>query len=572
MSRLVGVASLLVLGCGGGAPAAAVRPDRQTFGDAAGIEPCSQPPSVARPLAVDWRPEERGDLEVVMKRAIAVVAYDCQSVRVLPDCSVEGTYGYVGIAKKEQLLRLEGADELAANLPFSGGRFAASMNRDSTLDVALALVGQRVASRPQLRRAELHGDCGSATHFVRSASVGAFVLKTGTAAKLEAAADIFAFASAGKSSSNETIVNRDGELAACNATTADDAKAAPACSSLVRLELKSLQDGDASAPPDPFLEQVTTNACPAGLAEQAGICGRPVPGKPHLCEYGNAQDCRTQCGSGDAASCTRLGLMHERGDGVSPSPSAAIASYQRACDPPSASAYSPACGRLGLLLLVQPDAPSPPTQALDYLRRACDAGWMQGCQARLEYFRAHPTQMTPDIVGTAERGCNGGNGGACTSVGWLHASGWFGATAPDKPGPPDHERAAFFYRRGCSAGFGLGCTLLAQAYSKGLGVPRDETRSVEILQLACRTGVMSACSELSSFYFLGTGGLERSDEKGMELLTRACEHGHTSSCLVVGLRYRKGISAQKDESKAMQYLKLGCDGGDKHACDQMTKQ
>ena len=283
-----------------------------------------------------------------MKQAIAVVAYDCKSVRVLPDCRVEGTYGYIGIAKKEQVLRLEGADELQANLPFSGGHVQGSMDRGSSLDVALALVGQRVASRPQLGRTDLHGDCGSATHFVRSASVGAFVMKTGTAAKLAGAADVFNFASSGKSSSSESVLNRDGNLTACNSTSADDAKAAPDCSSLVRLELKAIQPGDPDAPPDPFLEQVTTNACPAGLAEEAGKCGRPALGKPHLCEYGNAQDCRSQCAAGDPGSCTRLGLMHERGDGVAASPSAAISSYQKACE----ANHPPACARLGLLLLV----------------------------------------------------------------------------------------------------------------------------------------------------------------------------------------------------------------------------
>src|SRR3954470_5855018 len=232
------ILGFVLCGCAGGAPAAAVRPNRPTFGDAAGIEACTTPPELARPLAVDWRPEDRGDLEVVMKQAIAVVAYDCKSVRVLPDCRVEGTYGYIGVSKKEELLRLDGADELQANLPFSGGRVSASLDRDSSLDVALALVGQRVASRPRLGRAELHGDCGSATHFVRAASVGAFVLKTGTAAKVHAAADLFAFTSRGNSPSNEAIVNRDGDLSACDATTADDPQAAPACSSLVRLELK----------------------------------------------------------------------------------------------------------------------------------------------------------------------------------------------------------------------------------------------------------------------------------------------------------------------------------------------
>jgi hypothetical protein len=259
--------------------------------------------------------------------------------------------------------------------------------------------------------------------------------------------------------------------------------------------------------------------------------------------------------------------MHERGDGVPASPTAALSSYQMACDKD----YPPACARLGVLMLIQPNAPDPPTAALDKLNQACQAGWMLGCQTRLDYLRAHPEQMTKDVVATAERGCNGGNGGACTTFGWMLATGFANATAADAPGPPDLERAAFFYRKGCSADFGLGCVLLAQAYAKGLGVPADEVRAVELLQLACRTGSMAACSDLSSHHFLGTGGVERSDAKGIELLTRACDHGHSSSCFVLGLRHRRGVSVPKNEGKALEYLKKACDGGDKMGCEQLSK-
>jgi uncharacterized protein len=108
-------------------------------------------------------------------------------------------------------------------------------------------------------------------------------------------------------------------------------------------------------------------------------------------------------------------------------------------------------------------------------------------------------------------------------------------------------------------------------YAKGLGVPADEVRAVELLQLACRAGSMAACSDLSSHYFLGTGGVERSDAKGIELLTRACDHGHSSSCFVLGLRHRKGVSVPKNEGKALEYLKKACDGGDKMGCEQLSK-
>jgi hypothetical protein len=197
MSRLRSVgllgcftAMIAATACTGGV-GQAIRPDDPTYAAAASAGGrCLTPSSREAPLVVDWDLQSRGDLEVAMKRGIAVVAYDCKTLRVLPDCRVKGGYSFLGVTVKEQLLRLENADEVKANLPFSGAvlgaKLGASMARGSTLDVALVVIGKRVASRGTLTGAQLAGQCAGATHFVRAATVGAFVVKTGTRGKASA--------------------------------------------------------------------------------------------------------------------------------------------------------------------------------------------------------------------------------------------------------------------------------------------------------------------------------------------------------------------------------------------------
>ena len=73
----------------------------------------------SKPLVVDWKPEQRGDLEVAMSEGLAVVAYDCQHMELLTDCRVEGSYGFKGVVFKQQMIRLADADEIKTNLPLS---------------------------------------------------------------------------------------------------------------------------------------------------------------------------------------------------------------------------------------------------------------------------------------------------------------------------------------------------------------------------------------------------------------------------------------------------------------------
>jgi hypothetical protein len=101
-----------------------------------------------KPLVVDWKPEQRVDLEVAMSEGLAVVAYDCKGLELLSDCRVDGSYGFKGVVLKQQLIRLADADEIKMNLPLSGAQLVAQLDaeldRGATLDLASCTAPARV--------------------------------------------------------------------------------------------------------------------------------------------------------------------------------------------------------------------------------------------------------------------------------------------------------------------------------------------------------------------------------------------------------------------------------------------
>ena len=142
----VAALALTSLSCKGGKTGELVRPTEFTAGDAMGEAKCVEVPSRGTPLIVDWASHERGDLEEIMNGSVAVVRYDCEGLRLLPDCTIEGSYGFVASSQKEDVIQLEGNDEIMVNLPANGVAIAAGLDRDSTLDLGLIMVGKRRAA------------------------------------------------------------------------------------------------------------------------------------------------------------------------------------------------------------------------------------------------------------------------------------------------------------------------------------------------------------------------------------------------------------------------------------------
>jgi uncharacterized protein len=81
----------------------------------------------------------------------------------------------------------------------------------------------------------------TATHFFRSADIGAFALRSGTAGSVRSAAELFGAGVTASSKSSRLVTNTDGDYAACAQATAAATRPPPRCSAAVRLQLTALR-------------------------------------------------------------------------------------------------------------------------------------------------------------------------------------------------------------------------------------------------------------------------------------------------------------------------------------------
>ena len=358
----------------GASVASALRPADPTYAGAAGGGECKPLDLSQDALVVDLRPEQRVDLEVAMHDGVAVVAYDCKTIRLLKDCRVDGVYSFVGTSTKEQTISLDDSDEIRANLPFSGaalaGKVEAEMKRGAKLDIALAMVGGTRTNWVSIGKDELRGRCEGATHFVRGATLGAFAMETAAKADVRAAVEIFGSRTSGVSASERKVMNRDGDLAACKSATSESTSAPPRCNALLRLELLAV---GAPAPREGIASDVS---CPRGLVLTKGKCTTPSALLPHRCRGGDLLDCTTQCNKGDPASCTSLGLMFFEGRGAEQDDTKAAKYFRQGCDQKDSSG----CVNLAVLHdKGRGGLPESPEKAVALTRSACEDGNANGC-------------------------------------------------------------------------------------------------------------------------------------------------------------------------------------------------
>ncbi|HEX2881785.1 MAG TPA: tetratricopeptide repeat protein, partial [Polyangiaceae bacterium] len=516
LARIVSVvggvaACVVLLGCSSGSVAASVRPSAPTAGDvldqpgATSALPAAQCRDVqkgGRPLVVDWRPEQRGDLEVAMGQGIAVVKYDCHSLELLPDCVVDGSYGFKGVVLKQQLIRLEDADEVRANLPLTGDSIALKIGTDfgagTTLDLATALIGNLTSSRYEVVRPELKGLCGGATHFVRGANIGAFVMQTGERAQLVTAAKIFSAGVEGSSSSRKVARTEDGSLESCKQSNADATKPPPNCGALVRVHLLPLSEAvvpttsQSSNKPDEEVE------CPEGLVRRDGKCAKIVAQDAHECAPDDAADCELQCRKNQPQSCARLArLLSKQGGDVN-----RISDLlNKACGPEAPGA----CSDLAIAQLATKQALPEPEQSKLYVQastlfeRACQLGEPNGCfnLGNLYYAGRGVSENKQRAFSLFEQACNAGKAAGCINAGTMYDDGE-GVTAE----PP---KAFALFKKACEGNEAVGCSNLAFMLGEGRGATADQAAAAQTYERACTLGSAKACEYAGMRFQRGQG-------------------------------------------------------------------
>ena len=467
----LGMGVLFAAGCGPGAAAEMIRPADPTAASALseGGGECHEVESSGEPLVVDWKPDQRGDLEIAMREGVAVVSYSCQGIKLINDCKIKGSdknaYGYIGMTRKEQVVRLQSSDEVRANLPLSGGAIGGELARGSTIDIALVMVGKTKTTLTKPTKDDLEGTCDGATHIVRGATLGAFVMDTGTSAKVRAAAEMFGVSAGAGSTSDKQVKNRDGDITDCAKATPSSEAPPAQCGAPIRLVLLGIskeppKEGDAPKAPEGPAIEIAEAACPKGLVLAEGKCTTPASAPSYQCAPGNVEECTAQCGKGHAGSCGTLGALYARGQGVSRDHAKAAELLKKGCD----GADTASCVTLGALTADGLGVSKDPAAAATLFQKGCDAAEAAGC----------------DLLGRA----------------YLAGA---GVTA-------DPKRAAELLNKACEGGEARSCGALAALYVEGKGVAQDNKRAAELYQSACNGRDAASCEAVGALYETGAAG------------------------------------------------------------------
>jgi uncharacterized protein len=553
------------------------------------------------PLVVDWSPTARANMEVAMHDGIAVVSFRPTGMKLLTNCHVEGRYGYVATTTKEQVVRLESADEVKANLPLGGLGIAAKIGGEfqqgAVVDVALMMVGKFRTTRRNAHKGELVGDCAEATHMVRGAIVGAFVLEKGTKMQAKAAAELFGIGAGGGTSNKSNFMLKDGSVADCKNSKLE-ANAPPGqCAALVRLELADLTEAakPAAASAGNLPDAETTSSCPSGMVMVEGKCAQAGSVKSYVCSGETASECATQCNGGNMKSCTSLaqmGLFGARGARKAVKDSAKL--LGKAC----VEGKEPrACAVLGSVFTDpqftnEPDFPF----AIKLFTASCDAGDEIGCMnlAQAHLFARGTTRDPFTAAKYYAKACQGGNKDGCSAVGVLLQ----GGNGVEKDLPKSLEflkmscigdsaegcenlgymvevglgtnanpkLAADIYGKACSLSDNH-CGGLATAKQTGAGTPKNDAEAVVLYRKACATDDVSACAFLRAYVDPSVKFNETSAKDQIPIWKGLCKSGNTRSCtslavLLVALGDKDGGTWMND----------ACNMGDAWACSNKNLQ
>ncbi len=460
-------APLSFVGCGPNL-AERIAPKPKTYVEAVDNGECKRDGVAGNPLIVDWPPEQRGDLEIAMKENIPVVRYTCERFELLRECHIRGGYQYLGMTRKEQLVRILSQDELRANLPFSNLGLPVSLkgelDRDASLDIALVMIGKKSTNLTSATEHELEGKCTGATHFVRRATLGAFAMDIGTKAHAGEAASLFGFEQKGDSKYQKRLFNKDGDPTACNKSTSGSESAPEQCGALLRLELSSITSTEREN--QSSTAGAETSACPHGMRQVNDKCTATITD----CE---GKRCDAECDGGSKEACL-LGAQHlEKSDGGG---HRRISLLAKGCKLGSDE---------GCLLLAwmfpsksEPSADMSATY-LELLVTRCEAGTTLACfdagQILWEGTKVDRDQTRG--LKLLERACNGGSSSACLTVAidaQKHAPAkslrYLNAACTLRPTTLDEAEA---------------CLRLGEANESGNGVTKDDRQAAELYARAC---------------------------------------------------------------------------------------
>jgi uncharacterized protein len=490
---------LALSSCGRGAIGEALRPEERTATEAMGeAEPafdCTAVAPASEPLVVDWPDQQRMDLALAVQEGVAVVHYGCDGLHLVKHCSIDGSYRFAGAGIMKRVLSLDTKDAVQATLPVQGIEFSAGVGGESKIDVATAIIGRRATLVSGPTKSDLRGECDAATHYVRSAYIGAFSMGQGTAGQARVAAEVFQAGASADSSSTKSVLATDGDLSACEAYESGDPP--PKCQSIVRLEIYPISPvaaataGTDAPAPEAKNDAPLTNVCMDGFVSSEGRCVRKEQAPTYRCDPTDLAECEDQCGRGNGDSCYNAAqLLHKSG-------------------------------------IHAPGTTVPPGQ--DY------------------------ESMLAKAAPLYEMACNADVGAACNQLAGLYSSGQGGMPKDPKKAEEIYMKACGQLMHG------LACSNFAGAIAFGKVGKKDPKRVADLYGRACDLGNAGGCGSLGRMFVEGTNGARRDADRGMSALVVACNEAKMPSlCYMVSEYYQKGKFVTKDLDRAAAYKDKAC--------------
>jgi hypothetical protein len=231
------------------------------------------------PLVTEWPASEKANLEGRLGEGAVVVSYSGCTLRMLPRCKAGGAYRWRRTTIATDDIEIHNADELYAKLPIGAASLEGELERSGKLDVQTSVSGQFLLSGFDPMATPKGAECEGATHVLGALSVGAFKLKSGGTAKVDASASFMGTASAGGASESEqTIVREAGVPGHCEQAT------------------ESAPDADCASPIQMFLQPLPASVVDRGPVGTVKVKFLPVRAEQEWdVVVGDRTLCKTPC-------------------------------------------------------------------------------------------------------------------------------------------------------------------------------------------------------------------------------------------------------------------------------------
>ena len=278
-AKAVGLFAMVSLSCAGGA----VEGPKAPGWEPKGATKCYVKASQRKPLVVEWRGEDRAELETQARKGLVVVRYDGCEMEVLTGCKGPGQYEYAANNPQKSMESIRNDDELYAALPVGAARLEGKLRQYGELNVKMTMVGRWEASNTEVRKSELEGaECERATHVITGMAVGAFTFFAGAASEDSGGARVAGAGAGAKGSRGREELSEAGDLTQCDKASDRNKEPVENCSAVIRVEVAELGDVQPSgqvgpirtaapAAPTPSPARgspapVASSSCPAGMA------------------------------------------------------------------------------------------------------------------------------------------------------------------------------------------------------------------------------------------------------------------------------------------------------------------